>query len=226
MNYYQLFRVRSWNNDVRCMSFCILKQHGSYLFIQVFCATIISITNLLFSAYPGSFAKSQREFELRTSKSNKSEKTDACKALMKQGIVMSQWKRTSRLWVYLVSKPQLVSTKCAIHGQDTTVVSVPLTRRDSVTNTPDGIHTATRVMDVFTSLDAPRVVSLYTAPGTSLDTPLDAPPDSSQNTSLDALPDTSLDSTLGTPLGTSPQYWTLDTSVYSLLDTTGPSKST
>ena len=25
MNYYPLFRVRSWNNGVRCMSFCILK---------------------------------------------------------------------------------------------------------------------------------------------------------------------------------------------------------
>ena len=24
MNYYPLFRVRSWNNGVRCMSFCIL----------------------------------------------------------------------------------------------------------------------------------------------------------------------------------------------------------
>ena len=32
MNYYSLFRVRSWNNGVRCVSFCILmKQEVDYL---------------------------------------------------------------------------------------------------------------------------------------------------------------------------------------------------
>ena len=32
MNYYPLFRVRSWNNGVRCMSFCILKTVYWYSF--------------------------------------------------------------------------------------------------------------------------------------------------------------------------------------------------
>ena len=30
MNYYPLFRVRSWNNGVRCMSLCILITHFKY----------------------------------------------------------------------------------------------------------------------------------------------------------------------------------------------------
>ena len=32
MNYYPLFRARSWNNGVRCMSFCILIHMGLYVF--------------------------------------------------------------------------------------------------------------------------------------------------------------------------------------------------
>ena len=31
MNYYPLFRVRSWNNGMRCMSLCILMQTGLWV---------------------------------------------------------------------------------------------------------------------------------------------------------------------------------------------------
>ena len=37
MSYYPLFRVRSWNNDVRCMSFCILIIAGCGLLMRREC---------------------------------------------------------------------------------------------------------------------------------------------------------------------------------------------
>ena len=37
MNYYPLFRVRSWNNGVRCMSFCILIEHNVFSSWQTAC---------------------------------------------------------------------------------------------------------------------------------------------------------------------------------------------
>ena len=51
MNYYPLFRVRSWNNDVRCMSFYILTVLGepfdSIIYTYIFSGFLISIRAII-----------------------------------------------------------------------------------------------------------------------------------------------------------------------------------
>ena len=55
MNYYPLFRVRSWNNGVRCMSFYILikiiRSWDSLIFITEF--TILAGANCILRRHPG-----------------------------------------------------------------------------------------------------------------------------------------------------------------------------
>ena len=51
MNYYPLFRVRSWNNGVRCMSFCILMEsisEGSIVFNGIYELTMSCKDKLIY----------------------------------------------------------------------------------------------------------------------------------------------------------------------------------
>ena len=47
MNYYPLFRVRSWNNGVRCMSFCILMIYIYSCFIAWFSKCTIGFVQFM-----------------------------------------------------------------------------------------------------------------------------------------------------------------------------------